>query len=61
MATKKKTDKKAGSDPESEGELEENHENGEEHQDLESDSRKVKKGGHSPNPWDPGPGKSTAV
>jgi hypothetical protein len=67
MSTKKKqTDKKTDPERETESESEENNENGEEHKDLESDTREAlvdfyKGPGHHPNPWDPGPGKSTAV
>ena len=57
MTTKKKTDKKAGSDPETESDAENDHENGEEHQGVESDAQ-VKRGGGIANPWNPGPGRA---
>jgi len=57
---KKKDHEKTSSNGRTEGNIAEDHENGEEHKDLESTTPEVKRAQekHIPNPWLPGPGRA---
>jgi hypothetical protein len=53
---KKKTDGKADVEPTAESDPEKHNEDSSKHQNLEADPQV--KPTHSPNPWDPGPGRA---